>query len=77
MKLPGKVPDGCEITSGALGGRLRLAGHRISMAQIVAEVAEGRSIKEWCDDMSQDVGEVSRALHGLASWLDQFDADSQ
>ena len=47
-----------------------LAGTRVTLSQVIAQLAEGETIDEIADDMSLDKDALVQFLNGLSSLLD-------
>ena len=55
-------PDRC-------GGRPCIRGHRLTLAQMLAELSEGRSIQELEADFRLEEGQLAKALSELADFV--------
>ena len=66
-----ELHDCVEFNPDKLGGVPVLKGTRMSLAQILAELAEGRSTAEVADDFELDAALVKRFVSGLAVGLDR------
>ncbi len=63
---------------GRLGGKPCIRNTRFSVAQLIAELAEGRNLRELADDFRLDIGDVQGALEEVAqhfdkSWVENSD----
>lgn len=58
-----------EATKGCMGGKLRLKGHRITVAQIVAEIAREGSLSAIADNYDLEVGKLRGMLDELSCVL--------
>ena len=63
--------DVVEVDPDRLGGIPVLKGTRFSVAQVLAELAEGRSVQEVADDFDLNHEHVSNLLVGLGTILDR------
>ncbi|MFM9959958.1 MAG: DUF433 domain-containing protein [Planctomycetaceae bacterium] len=63
-----------EIDPAKRCGRPVLKGTRMSIAQLLAELGEGRSTFEVADDFGLDAALVNKFVSGLAGCLDRTDA---
>ena len=61
---------GIEIDPERRGGRPVLAGTGFTIAQLLAEIADGASPDEVADNFSLDREVVRSALFALAFWID-------
>ena len=66
-----ELDDCVEVNPDKLGGVPVLKGSRISVAQILAEIAEGQTVEAVADDFDLDVAQVKRLVTGLSVSLDQ------
>ena len=66
-----ELSDCVELSPQKLGGVPVLKGSRISVAQILAEIGEGRSADEVAADFDLDAALVKRLVQGLAVCLDR------
>ncbi|MCY2994661.1 MAG: DUF433 domain-containing protein [Planctomycetota bacterium] len=66
-----ELDDCLEWNANKLGGAPVLRGTRISVAQILAELAEGQSAEEVAQDFDLDVLLVKKLVQGLAICLDR------
>jgi uncharacterized protein (DUF433 family) len=63
---------GCvDVTPAIRGGIPVVKGTRFTVAQVLAELAEGRSIAELADDFDLDVDCLKNLLHSFAICLDR------
>ena len=60
-----------ETSPLVMGGRECLRGHRVTIAQVVAELADGRGPKELADNMDWDEQTIRDALRELSMRLDK------
>jgi uncharacterized protein (DUF433 family) len=67
---PGAI-DGIEVNPLRRCGVPVVAGTRFPMARLLAELAEGRSVRRLAADFDLDAAALARALHGLAVALDR------
>lgn len=67
--------DGCNMDSETLCGRLRLSGHRVSIGQVIAEIAECDGVKLFAANYDLREEEVIQALNGLSLWIDTIRSD--
>ena len=63
--------EATEIDPRKLGGIPVVAGTRFSIAQLLAEIAEGQSINEITDDFELDTSKVEQILRSLSIYLDR------
>lgn len=66
-----ELSDCIERNPQKLGGVPVIKGTRISVAQILAELAEGLSIEEVAQDFNLDLALVKRMVSGLSACLDR------
>ena len=66
-----ELGDCVELQPGKLGGVPVLKGTRMSVAQVLAELGEGRSVTEVAEDFDLDVALVKRFVSGLSVCLDR------
>lgn len=60
-----------EVNARKRGGIPLLKGTRFTVAQLFAEIAEGRSVVEIAEDFELDLGTIREVLQGFATYLDQ------
>jgi uncharacterized protein (DUF433 family) len=60
-----------EMNPRKRGGIPVLKGTRFTLAQILAEIAEGRDVNELAEDFELDLELIKEFLHGLAICLDR------
>lgn len=60
-----------EATPLVMGGRECLRGHRVTIAQVVAELADGRGPRELANNMGWDEQTIRDALNELSMRLDK------
>jgi len=60
-----------EIDPKKYGGVPVLAGTRFKVSQILAEIADGKSVKKLSKDFNLDAFKVSQVLHAIAIYLDR------
>ncbi len=68
------VGDCVETHPGLRGGIPCLKGTRVTVAQILAQLADGESIDEIADDMSLDRESLAKFLNALSIILDRIPA---
>ncbi len=60
-----------EVSPGKQGGVPVLRGTRFTVAQLFAEIGEGRSLPEIAADFGLDLGLMKKLMEGLAIQLDR------
>lgn len=60
-----------ETNPDKMGGTPVLKGTRISVAQILAELGEGRRLQDVADDFCLEVALLKKVVAGLAIYLDR------
>jgi uncharacterized protein (DUF433 family) len=60
-----------EIDPARAGGVPVVAGTRITVARILAEIADGRTLAKLSRDFEIDKETISKIIHGLAIYLDR------
>jgi uncharacterized protein (DUF433 family) len=60
-----------EVSPSKRGGVPVLKGTRFTLAQVLAEIAEGKSVPELAEDFELDLELIKEFLHGLAILLDR------
>jgi uncharacterized protein (DUF433 family) len=63
--------DCVEVGPGKRGGIPVLLGTRFTVAQLFAEIGEGRSLPEIAADFGLDLGLMQKLMEGLAIQLDR------
>ncbi len=63
--------DFIEINEKRRGGVPVIKGTRFTVAQLLAEIADGNSIKEIADDFHLDLNIIERLLRDIANCLDK------
>ncbi len=66
-----KLSETVEVTKKKRSGVPVLKGTRITIAQIMAEIADGRSVGQLCKSFELNRRQVEEVLHGIALCLDQ------
>ncbi len=59
-----------EVNARKRGGVPVLKGTRFTLSQLLAEIAEGRSVAEIAEDFELDLAMIKQFLEGLALYLD-------
>jgi uncharacterized protein (DUF433 family) len=67
----GALRDCIEVNANKRGGVPVLKGTRFTLAQLFAEMADGRSIGEIAEDFDLDFGQLKQFLEGVAIQLDR------
>lgn len=65
------MEDSVYVGTDRRGGVPVLKCTRVKVAQVLAEIADGRSVNEVCEDMRLNVRDVRRVLYALSIALDQ------
>lgn len=60
-----------EITTTKRGGVPVLKGTRFTLAQLLAEISEGRSVQELAADFDLDIDIIKSYLESLAAYFDR------
>ena len=64
------LKDCIEVHPQKRGGVPVLRGTRFTVAQLLAEIAEGRSVAELAEDFDLDLDLIKKCLQGLAQSFD-------
>ena len=63
--------DSVDVDPARRSGVPVLKGTRFTVAQLFAELAEGRSVVEVADDFELDLDTIKNLLHGFSAHLDR------
>lgn len=60
-----------DINPEKAGGSPVLSGTRFKISQVLAEIADGKSVKKLARDFNLDAGKISETLHAISIYLDR------